>query len=185
MLSQPFLVTPSNALAFRAVEACLRGDEEFRWVLLTGPRGAGKSALLRWAQTKAEGEALPAPRWEDPLRLSTLASIAEDTRLVATLQEDAPAYQATFEEFQRRGGRVFSMSLEIELTEAVARDTIAALGLDIDEEALRMLVDRLTVPSTVRGALQRLQAEAALAGRRRIDALFLIRSLGDYLFPSR
>lgn len=185
MLAEPYLVSPANTLAFRAVEACLRGDEEFRLLLLTGPRGAGKTALMRWAQAKHSGDARFPLLCEDPLRQPLPEAYPAAARIIATLDEETPGFSEIMTAFQSRGGRILSLSLELELTEAVARETIASLGLEIDDEALRMLVDRLTIPAKVRGALLRLQAEAALQGRRRIDALFLIRSLGDFLFPPR
>lgn len=184
---QPFFVTAANALAFQAVEACLRGDDAFRLVLLLGPRGSGKSALVRWAKAKAAAEAdgRGAPAFEDPVAAPPRAGYPEGTRIVATLDPEAPFADELVARFRNAGGHVVSTVIEPELTEAVARDLAARLPLAIDDEAIALLVDKLRTPSVVAGALSRLKAEAALAGRERVDAVFVIRSLGPFLFPSR
>lgn len=181
---EPFYVTAANALAFQAVEACLRGDAEYRLVLLLGPRGSGKSALVRWARAKAAGDAR-APVWQDPLEAPPRAGYAEGVRLVATLDTEAYFADELLARFRQAGGRVVSTVIEPELTEAVARELAAELALEIDDDALRLVVDKLRTPSIVNGALKRLQAEAALAGRGQIDSLFVIRTLGSFLFPTR
>lgn len=182
---QPFFVTAANSLAFQAVEACLRGDPEYSLVLLLGPRGSGKSALVSWARAKAAAEPGAAPLWQDPLEAPPRAGYPEGARLVATLDTEAYFADELIARFRQAGGRIVSTVIEPELTEAVARELAAKLSLSIDDEALRLVVDRLRTPSIVNGALKRLQAEAALAGRGQIDSLFVIRTLGSFLFPSR
>lgn len=178
-----YLFTPANALAFHAVEACASGDPEYAQVLLSGPRGAGKSALLAWARLRAAERGVPVVV-ADPLREVPAGGFG-GARLLAAVDPGAPGAAAFTSAFVAAGGRLVSVVVEAELSEAVARDTAAAMGLAIDDEALRLLADRLRTPALVRGALKRLQAEAALAGRGSVDALFAIRVIGAFLYPTR
>jgi chromosomal replication initiation ATPase DnaA len=185
MANASFLVTSSNELAFHAVEACVQRDPLFRRVLLVGEAGSGKTTLVQWARQKSASLGGATPRWEDPLQLPLPASYPSDLRLVATLNSAMAGATAIRAAFQERGGQVFSLAIEPELTEAVAREMIRAAGMTLEQDALSMLVDKLGNPVLVRGALQRLRAEAALAGVGRIDCLFVIRTLGDFLYPLR
>lgn len=185
MATQSFLVTPANDLAYHAVEACVQRDPQFRLVLVCGESGAGKSALIRWAREKAAGLGGTVPRWEDPLKLPLPGAYPADLRLVASLNDTSPDAGAVRAAFQARGGQVFSMVVEPELTEAVARNMIQEMGMTLEQDALSLLVTKLQNPGLVSGALKRLRAEAALAGLNRIDTLFVIRALGNYLYPAR
>ena len=185
MINPPFLVTPANQLVYHAVEACIRRDAHFRLVLICGESGAGKSALIRWARQKASELGGTVPRWEDPLALPIPEKYPGDLRLLASLNDRAPEAAAVRAAFQARGGQVFSMVVEPELTEAVARNMIQEMGMTLEQDALSLLVAKLQNPGLVSGALQRLRAEAALAGIQRIDTLFVIRALGNYLYPTR
>jgi chromosomal replication initiation ATPase DnaA len=178
-----YLITPANALAFHAVEACAGGDPAYRRVLLIGPRGSGKSALLEWGRMRAAERGV-AVEISDPLKRLPPEGYG-DAHVLASIDAAAPGADLLSAGFAAAGGTLVSVVVEAELSEAVAREAAQGMPIAIDEEALRLLADRLRTPALVRGALHRLQAEAALAGRTSIDALFAIRTLGSFLYPAR
>lgn len=184
MPSSTFLVTPANNLAFRAVEACVKGDPQFRHVLLCGRLGSGKSALVRWAQARAHSgpEAI---EWQDPLHLPLPEKLTGVSRLVATLDDAYPEAGEVRAAFRIAGGHVISMVMETELVEALAREAALEGATPFDLELLSHLVERLKTPASVRGAIARLRAEAALAGVNQIDLLFALRVLGPFLYAPR
>ncbi len=183
METDTFLVTPANTLAYQGVSACVAGDEYFRRILLCGPQGSGKSTLVRRARKIAAEAGQNDICFEDPLVLPLPHGGYGDKRLIAALDDEASDAGAIRQRFQQLGGRIVSVAMETEIVHAVARETAAALSLVVDPEALATLVERLQTPARVIGALQRLQAEAALRGKREIDTLFALRVLGDYLYP--
>lgn len=183
MHADTFLVTQANTLALQSAEACVKGDGYFRLLLICGPSGTGKSTLLRRMQRLAADRGEAGLHWEDPLRTPVPAAYPKDMRLVATLNDGAPDAAALRRQFQECGGRVVSLVLEMELAHAVARETAATMSMVVHPEALDVLVERLHTPDRVRGALQRLEAEATLQGKREIDPLFALRALGEFLYP--
>ena len=178
-----FLVTQANTLAFQSAEACVKGDPHFRLLLICGPSGTGKSTLLRRLQRMADERSETGIRWEDPLCSPLPASYPDDIRLVATLNDEVPDAAELRRGFQDLGGRIVSLAMEMEVTVAVARETAAGISTAVHPEALNILVERLQTPDRVRGALLRLEAEAALQGKQEIDPLFALRALGEYLYP--
>jgi chromosomal replication initiation ATPase DnaA len=180
LIVDAFFVTPANALACEALDAAIRGDAEFRLLLLIGPRGAGKSSLLRRAAERLAG--VDGVSLEDPLKRPLPSQYPDRLRVIATLDEADPDASALLRGFQERGGHVASLTVETELLVAVARATAAEMDLSIEPDALSLLVE-LNSAERIRGALRRLQAEAALSGVRTIDALFALRVLGDFIYP--
>lgn len=182
LTAQPFLVSAANTLALEVVEACVRGDAHFRRVLVTGPEGSGKSTLLAYARRLA-GRHASEIHFSDPLVWPRDGGDFPSVRVLATLADTAPSFRADLDRFCRLGGRIVSLALDAETVLAMARHEAAGLRLTVHPDALQLLVQRLQTPSRVRGALQRLQAEAVIGGRHQIDVLFVIRVLGDYLYP--
>jgi len=175
-----FFITPANALACEAVDAAIRGDAEFRLLLISGPRGSGKSSLVRRAAEQLEGRF--GVSLEDPLKRPLPEAYPEALRVIATVDESDPEASALIRGFQARGGHVVSLSVETELLVAVARAAAAEMELSIEPDVLALLVE-LKSAERIRGALRRLQAEAALRGVRSIDALLALRVLGDFIYP--
>ncbi len=174
-----FLVSPANQLAYQAVEAFLRGDADFARVLLVGPRGSGKTSLANWVASMDRA----APVF-DPLQPARLDDLARSARIFATYSSAEDDVTEVIERFRAVGGRTCSLVIEAELTEAVARNMANDLGIQIDDETVRLIVERMASPVLVRGALHRLRAEAALHGRQTIDNLFALRVLGGFLYPT-
>ncbi len=175
-----FYFTPANALAVRAIEAAVRGDPEYRAVLVCGPRGAGKRRLLAYARSLA-AEAGVDVRIEPSVSLPVATTAPVPT--ITAIDAEDPEAGAIVHAFRAGGGCVVSLTPEPEILAAVAREVAGGLSLAVDPETLELLVDRLKTVDRIRGALERLQAEAVLAGRDAVDVLFALRILNDYLYP--
>ena len=179
-MADTFWVTPANSLAFEAAEASVRGDPHFARLLVSGPPGSGKSLLLKHAHALAEREGAEDIVWKDPLSESP-GSLPR--RIVATLSESQPFFRSWVQAFVEAGGRVVSLPPEPELALALARNVAAGMSVTVQPESLLLLAERLQTPGRVKGALQRLEAEAVLTSRVEIDQAFTLRSLGEFLFP--